>query len=284
MILFKLISLLPLWVLYIFSDFLYLLGFYVLRYRKKVVMDNLRHAFPEKSERERSKIARRFFRNLTDSFAETISLYSMSEEEIKRRFVILHPELVKERLDRGEIVLGLTAHFFHWEGQVLAFKVQVGSRLETVYHKVNNAFFEKLMRNIRGRFGGTLVEKSDFTRNYLKERNSPRLIGLAADQRPNNRDLRYWTFFMNRETAFYEGPEKLAKRHGHALVFAKVSKPKRGHYIYDYQLLDAPPYEGREPHSITEAFIRITEENIKAAPDLYLWSHKRWKHARSKEN
>lgn len=277
MFLFRLLSHLPLSVLYLFTDILYLFGYHVLKYRQKVILRNLEHAFPEISQEERKQIAKKFFRNLTDSFAETIRLLTMDKNEIEKRFRIEHPEIIKERLDNGEIVLGLTAHFFHWEGQVLAFKAQVDSRLETVYTKVNNAFFENLMRNIRGRFGGYLVEKSEFTRHYLKERNTVRLIGLAADQRPGNRDIRYWTEFMHRETAFYEGPEKMAKRYGHTAVFAKVTKPKRGHYVYSYQLLDAPPYDGRPDHSITDKFIRLTEENIRTEPTLYLWSHNRWK-------
>ncbi|RZS94776.1 lysophospholipid acyltransferase family protein [Cecembia calidifontis] len=277
MFLFRLLSYLPLPALYLITDILYLFGYHVLKYRQKVILRNLEYAFPEKSPKERKQIAKKFFRNLTDSFAETLKLFTMGKNEIKQRFRIEHPEIIKERLDNGEIVLGLTAHFFHWEGQVLAFKAQVDSRMETVYTKVNNAFFENLMKRIRSRFGGFLVEKSDFTRHYLKERNTVRLIGLAADQRPGNRDIRYWTEFMHRETAFYEGPEKMAKRYGHPVVFAKVTKPKRGHYVYNYQLLDAPPYNGRPEHSITDKFIRLTEENIRTEPALYLWSHNRWK-------
>ena len=277
MVFFRLISLLPLWALYLVTDFVFLVGYYVIRYRRKIVGENLAFAFPEKSAKERRQIERKFYRNLTDSFAETIKLYTMSREEINRRFVIRNPHIIKDRLDKGEIVLGLAAHFFHWEGQTLAFKAAVDTRFETVYHRVTNQFFDNLMKEIRGRFGGTLVDKDDFTRNYLKNRNVPRLIGLAADQRPHQAETKYVTTFMNRETYFYEGPEKMAKRYGLAAVYADVQKPKRGHYIYTYQLVENPPYTDSPAQSITHKFIELTEKNIRAYPELYLWSHNRWR-------
>ncbi|MEX0883745.1 MAG: lysophospholipid acyltransferase family protein, partial [Cyclobacteriaceae bacterium] len=147
----------------------------------------------------------------------------------------------------------------------------------TIYMKVNSTFFEKLMKTIRSRMGGDLTDREAFQRKYLRNRNKKRLIVLAADQRPNYLDIRYWTTFMNRETAFYEGAEKLAKKFNHPVVYAAVSKPKRGHYEFNYQLVATPPYEETASHSITEAFIDHVERNIENYPSLYLWSHKRWK-------
>jgi Kdo2-lipid IVA lauroyltransferase/acyltransferase len=130
---------------------------------------------------------------------------------------------------------------------------------------------------IRGRFGVETVERDDFQRIFLKKRNKPRLIVLAADQRPPKAEIRYWATFMNREKFFFEGGEKLAKRFHHTTIYAHLSKPKRGHYVVQYQLLGEPPYEGTQEHSITDEFIRLTELNIRDNPSLYLWSHNRWK-------
>lgn len=273
---FRIISYLPLPILYLFSDFLYLIACYVLRYRETIIDANLRHAFPEKSPSERKNIKRKFYRNFTDSLAETIKLLSISQKDLAKRVKIENVHLILEKINNGEIIIGLTAHFFNWEAHLLAIMPHVQKRCEVVYLKVNSPFFEKLMLQLRNRFGGSMVERSQFQRNYLRERNIPRLIVLAADQRPQQMEQRYWTQFMNREAAFFEGAEKLAKRFNHSVIFSHVTKPKRGHYIFTYELLGSPPYE--EPnHSITDEFIRRTENNIRTEPSLYLWSHDRWK-------
>lgn len=158
----------------------------------------------------------------------------------------------------------------------MGFSAAVDNRTEVVYLKINSPLFENLMQKVRTRFGGGIVERSQFTRNYLKNKNVPRTIILAADQRPQLSEIRYWTTFLNRETAFFEGAEKLAKKFGHAVVYSETKKPKRGHYIFTYHLIAAPPYK-EENHSITEKFIQMTEKNIQEEPSLYLWSHNRWK-------
>ncbi|EKB50053.1 lysophospholipid acyltransferase family protein [Cecembia lonarensis] len=277
MFIFKLISYLPLPVLYLFTDVLYLFGYHILKYRQKVIISNIQHAFPEKSPQEHRRIAKKFFRNLTDSFAEIIKAYSMSKEEFDKRVKINNYSLVNQHIERAEVLIGMTGHFFNWEWHLLQMMANINNRVDVVYTKVNNPFFEKLMMNIRTRFGGQMVEKGAFQRDYLRKRNQPRMIVLAADQRPGNRDIRYWTGFMNRETAFFEGGEKLAKRFNHPVLYAHVSKPRRGHYVFSYEMMDAPPYTDQAEHSITNRFIALLENNIREHPEIYLWSHNRWK-------
>ncbi|GAB2606229.1 lysophospholipid acyltransferase family protein [Belliella aquatica] len=280
MFLIKLISYLPLSILYLFSDLLYLIGYYGIGYRKKVIKENLLHAFPEKSVAERLEIERKFFRNLTDSFAEIIKMHTISKEELTRRVQIENAHIPLDLVAKGEVVVGMTGHFFNWEMHLLHMMANVSTQCEVVYLKVNSPFFEKLMKTIRSRFGGMLVERAAFQREYLRNRNTPRLIVLAADQRPTKAEIRYWSPFMNRETIFFEGAEKLAKRFGHTVIYSEVRKPKRGHYIFTYSLMDSPPYDHAAEHSITDEFIRRTEQSIRKSPDLYLWSHNRWKVSR----
>lgn len=277
MFLFRLISYLPLAVLYLFTDILYLLGYHILKYRQKVILNNLKNAFPEKSEKEIKQIAKKFFRNLTDSFAEIIKAYSMTKEEFNRRVKIIHSEIVNEQIGKGEVLIGMTGHFFNWEWHLLQMMANINNQVDVVYTKVSNPFFEKLMMKIRTRFGGQMVEKDSFQRDFLRKRNQPRMIVLAADQRPGNRDIRYWRPFMGRETAFFEGGEKLAKRFNHPVLYAHVSKPKRGHYIFRYEMMCTPPYTDQSEHSITDHFIELLEDNIRHQPEIYLWSHNRWK-------
>lgn len=264
-------------MLYLITDFLFLVGYYILGYRKEVILNNLRHAFPEKSEKEIRSIARKFFRNLTDSFAEIIKSYSITAKELEKRVKISNHHLVTEAIEKGQVIIGLQGHFFNWEWHLLQMTANIEKRCDVVYAKVSNPFFEKLMMKIRTRFGVEMVEKEAFQRDFLRKRNQPRLIVLAADQRPGNRDIRYWTEFMHRETAFFEGAEKLAKRFQHPVIYAHVSKPKRGHYIFSYEIMDQPPYDGNPDHSITDRFIQLLEANIKQEPEIYLWSHNRWK-------
>lgn len=278
MLLFRLFSKLPLKVLFLFSDLFYLLAYYIVGYRKKIVLSNIKHAFPEKSDAEIKNIARKFYRNFTDSMAETIKILTMRRKELHRRFVIKNANLVTDNVDNGEIVIGMCGHFFNWEGHLLTSSSKMGEKCETVYTKLSSPFFEKLMKSIRCRFGAVLTERKTFQRAFLRNRNKPRLIVLAADQRPNLSDIRYWTPFMNRETAFFEGGEKLAKKFNTKVIYAHTSKPKRGHYVFEYQLLSQPPYVDQEPHSITDRFIKSLEKNIRAEPSIYLWSHNRWKH------
>lgn len=281
MLLFRLFSKLPLKVLFLFSDLFYLLAYYIVGYRKKIVLSNIKHAFPEKSDAEIKTIARKFYRNFTDSMAETIKILTMRRKELHRRFVIKNANLVTDNVDNGEIVIGMCGHFFNWEGHLLTSSSKMGEKCETVYTKLSSPFFEKLMKSIRCRFGAVLTERKTFQRAFLRNRNKPRLIVLAADQRPNLSDIRYWTPFMNRETAFFEGGEKLAKKFNTKVIYAHTSKPKRGHYVFEYQLLSQPPYVDQEPHSITDRFIKSLEKNIRAEPSIYLWSHNRWKHKKS---
>ncbi|MCH7402752.1 lysophospholipid acyltransferase family protein [Belliella kenyensis] len=277
MIVIKLISYLPLNILYFFSDLLYLIGYYLVGYRKEIIRENLKHAFPEKSKKERLAIERKFFRNLTDSFAEIIKMYTISKSALDKRVKIQNAHIPLDLIAKGEVVIGMTGHFFNWEMHLLQMMANISTQCEVVYLKVNNPFFEKLMKTIRGRFGGLLVERSEFQREYLRNRNKPRMIVLAADQRPTRAEVRYWAPFMNRETIFFEGAEKLAKRFNHSVIYSDVQKPKRGHYIFTYSLICEPPYQDSREHSITDAFISRTEKTIKENPSLYLWSHNRWK-------
>src|SRR5690606_15726773 len=156
---FRLISRLPISLLYLFSDFLYLVIYYIIRYRKKVIDSNLFHAFPEKTDSERKQIKKQFYRNFIDSLAETVKLLTISEKDLAKRIKIENVHLVLEKINHNELIIGLTAHFFNWEAHLLAIQALVKKRCEVVYQKINNRFFEKLMRELRGRFGGRLIEK-----------------------------------------------------------------------------------------------------------------------------
>jgi len=274
----RLLSRLPLSVLYFFSDIIYLIARFGIGYRKKVVDENLRFAFPEKSAKERKNIRNRFYRNFTDAFfAETFKMLTISKNQLKRRFHVMNQELVDAPVKNGQSSLIMAGHIFNWEMAILGIAANTEVTAETVYLKLNNAFFNKLMLEIRTRLGGIMTEKKEFRKSMLQMRKDPRIVHLAADQRPPISESRYQKEFLNRPALFFEGGEFLAKKMELPVFFATITKLKRGHYKVEFSEIDSPPYSEHAPHSITDEFCRRLEENIRAQPDLYLWSHKRWK-------
>ncbi|GAB2479670.1 lipid A biosynthesis protein [Algoriphagus taiwanensis] len=278
MFFFRLISRLPLSVLYLFSDVLYLIARYVIRYRKKVIDENLRHAFPDKSPEERKAIRNSFYRNFTDAFfAETIKMLTISEKELRQRFQVVGQEIIDAEVLKGKSALMMAGHVFNWEMAILGVALNTKVTAETVYLKLNNPFFDQLMLSIRTHFGGVMTEKREFRKSMITMRSEPRIVHLAADQRPPGKEKRYQRDFLNRPAYFFEGGEFMAKKMELPVFFGTMTKLKRGHYRFEFAPLASPPYDHASPHSITDEFCRRLEENIKRQPDLYLWSHKRWK-------
>lgn len=277
MLFFRLFSRLPLGILYLFSDFLYLIARYVAQYRKKVIDENLLHAFPEKTARERKEIRNRFYRNFTDSIAETIKSISISKKELAQRFTITNQDFLDEEVKNGTSVLLLAGHFFNWELGLQQAAVLSEVPSEGVYLKINSPFFNELMYQARTRFGNTITEKNEFRETVKTLATDHRVVQLAADQRPNRRTTRYQRSFLNRPAYFYEGAEHIAKNKNLPVYFGEISKLGRGRYQATYELLAKGPYDAHLEHSITDVFCARLEANIHLQPDLYLWSHKRWR-------
>ncbi|WP_373396862.1 lysophospholipid acyltransferase family protein [Algoriphagus halophilus] len=277
MIFIKLVSHFHLSILYLFSDFFYFIARYLLKYRKTVIDENLKHAFPEKTEKERNKIRNQFYRNFTDSFAETIKLLTISKSEFEKRFEMINTHFLDESVSTGTSVLLVSGHLFNWEMGVAGINLATKSQVETVYLKVNNPFFNQLIHTIRTHFGGIVTEKKAFRRTMLTLQNSHRIVLLGSDQRPPNSEKRYKRDFLNRPAVFFEGAEFLSKKMDLHVIYGKMTKKKRGYYRYEMVKLSEPPYNSHKSHSITDQFCTMLEENIKLQPDLYLWSHKRWK-------
>jgi Kdo2-lipid IVA lauroyltransferase/acyltransferase len=277
MFFFRLLSYLPLPVLYLFSDLLYLVARYGVGYRKKVIDDNLRFAFPEKTADERKKIRNAFYRNFTDSFAETIKCLTISESEFRRRFQVINQNGLDAPVKNGKSALMMAGHIFNWEMGVIGTNLHSEVPVETVYLKVNNPFFNELMKKIRTRFGGYVTEKNEFKRRMLTLGRDPRIVLLGSDQRPPRSENRYQRQFMNRPAVFFEGAEFLSKKMDLPVLYGKMLKVKRGYYRYEFIPLAQPPYDGQAAHSVTDRFCEMLESNIREQPDLYLWSHKRWK-------
>lgn len=275
----KFLSALPLFILYFLADFLFVLAYYIVRYRRDVVRKNLTNAFPDKTLSELKKIERNFYKNLADTSVETIKLLTISEEDLLKR-IKFDAFLTLKYQNEGYDVFGMTAHFSNWEWLLVAGSNQVGLKLHAVYQKLRNSFFDNLMIKIRSRFGVALHEKSEVTKDIIRLKGESFLMSMVADQRPyTNRNI-YWSTFLNQDASFYTGTELLAKRLDVKVVYASMQRVKRGYYEVKFLEVESSPSTS-EPNSITQKFIDLAEKDILRNPSSYLWSHDRWKYKRN---
>ncbi len=273
-----LLSLLPWRIVYLLSDLAYLILYYVSGYRKDVVMKNLSIAFPEKSEAERVAIAKEFYHNLTDTFIETIKLLSVSDKEFAKRYTT-NVDIINELYDSGINITLLAGHFFNWEYVNLGEARYGKYPLVGVYMPVSNKAFDKIMFNMRKRYGTILIPAVDFKtkfHHYLNQVKGRYAIALAADQNPGNPSKAHWIKFFGRLTPFVPGPEKGAKLDNTAVFFGHFYKVKRGYYHTQFELITTTPNQF-ENGKLTELYVACVEKAIRLKPANYLWSHRRWK-------
>ena len=271
------LSLLPFRVLYWLSDFFYLLVYYVVGYRKSVVLKNLSIAFPEKSEQERIQIAKEFYALFIDTFIETIKLITLSKKQFLQRFEFDASILIELQKTNQPIQLH-SGHFFNYEFVNLGIALNKGQyNWLGIYAALSNKAFNKIIYDMRSKFGTTLISTKEFKSSFHKYTAQPYLLGLAADQSTSNPMNAYWIDFFGKKTAFIKGPEKGARAMNTAVVMIYTYPKKRGYYKMEASLLTTTPNE--LPHgSITKSLAHLLEEKIKEHPANYLWSHKRWKH------
>ncbi len=270
-----LLSLLPWRVIYLLSDGVYLLMYYVAGYRKEVVMKNLSIAFPEKTLQERKKIAKEFYHNLSDTFIETIKLISLSDESFAKRYST-NNKLLNDLYDTGQNVQVHAGHFFNLEVVNLGESRYGRYTFVVVYMPIANKAFDRIIYNIRTRYGSILVPAMDFKTRFHQYVKTRYALALAADQNPGNPMAAQWVKFFGRYTPFVSGPEKGAKRNNTIVVFANFYKRKRGYYHLQYELLTTNPKEFA-PGELTKLFVNRVEQAVRERPANYLWSHRRWK-------
>ena len=272
----RLLSFIPLPVLYLLGDFIYALLFYVFGYRKQVVMNNLSIAFPEKSEEERRKIMKAFYHNFCDTFMEMIKLFSWSEAEIKKRFAG-NIEVLNDWVGKEQSVQVVSGHYFNWEVANLGLGALSQMPFVVVYMPLRNKEVNKVVYELRGKTGTKLVAATDFqnqVREYMKQQYALILVG---DQNPGNPAKAYWTNFFNKPAPFPRGPEQGAKRNNTAIVYVDFYKIKRGCYEFKMELLTSEPNQFEEG-ALTRLIVDKIETSIRQRPSNYLWSHRRWKH------
>jgi KDO2-lipid IV(A) lauroyltransferase len=271
-----LLSLLPMPVLYLLSDALAAFTYHILGYRKKVVLDNLRIAFPEKSEAERKKIAKQFYHNFVDNFIETIKLLSAGQKYITKHLV-LDSDPFTQFYQQGRKCQLHLGHNFNWEMANAAMPLYTSYVFIVVYMPIKNKAMDRLFMHLRTRTGSTMLPATDMRNAIVPYRNTQYLLALVADQAPGDASKAYWLNFFGRPTAFVRGPESGARAGNIPVVFAQLYKVKRGYYRA-YLEVGAENPRDLPDGELTRRYIIFLEKAIRKHPDMWLWSHRRWKH------
>ncbi|MBB1287085.1 lipid A biosynthesis acyltransferase [Flavisolibacter sp. BT320] len=269
------LSLLPLRVLFLFSDLAYGVLYYIVGYRKSVVLYNLSVAFPEKSEGERKKIAKKFYRNFTDNFIETIKLLSADTAFVNKHFTADYSAFHKV-YEQGRKSQIHTGHNFNWELANLAIAANIPQKLLTVYMPIESGVFEKLFLKLRTKTGAALLPATKIRASILPWRNTQYVLGLVSDQSPADPRAGYWIPFFGRPTVFLKAPENGARVANLPVIFCFFIKKKRGYYEGFFEIAEEVP--GSLPKGeLTKRYAAYTEKFIRQHPEMYLWSHRRWK-------
>ena len=278
-----LMSLLPLRILYLFSDALYIVVYYVLRYRRAVVRQNLTTAFPEKERKEIAHIERDFYHWLCDYLVETIKLLSMSREEMSRRMVFKGTDTIDQLADKGVSCGVMLGHYCNWEWITsLPLAVTPKAICAELYHPLENPDIDRMFLCIRQRFGSICIPMEETLRHIVRyqREHQPLVIGYIADQKPNWRNIHLWTMFLNHNTPVFTGSERIIKRTRQAFFYGDVRRIKRGYYECEFKLLEQHP-ENIPDYQLTVQYMQELERSIRREPALWLWSHDRW--SRTKE-
>ena len=270
------LSRLPLGLLYGLADFLGWLAFRVFPYRDEVVRDNLSRSFPDWSEQRMREVRRGYYQGFADMLIEVIKSATLPPGEIRRRVRILNLEAPQAQLSQGRSVLLAAAHQCNWEWMLLALSLEMGYPLDAAYKPLVDPWAEREMRKVRGRFGCRLIPAKHLLADIIKRSKVTRAVALVADQEPTTSERKHWTRFLNRDTAFYMGPEEISRATGFPVFFIAMRRVRRGFYEMEFVPLSVPG-ESLPPGELTERYARQVERQILAAPADWPWSHKRWK-------
>ncbi|MBQ7350527.1 MAG: lysophospholipid acyltransferase family protein [Bacteroides sp.] len=280
-----LLSLLPLRLLYLLSDFTYFLLYYLIRYRRKVVRNNLTASFPEKNEKEIIQIEKKFYAWFCDYVVETLKEFSMSKEQMMKRMTFSGIDDIIAAMEKEDknfcfVYLG---HYGNWEWIAsLAYWCPDTLLCGQIYHPLKNKAFDRLFLRVREQFGGVCIPMKETLRKIIEMRRSKQkaIIGFISDQAPKWNSIHHWCDFFHRETPVFIGTEKIGKQVDALIYYADVTRPKRGYYHCSFKPMTHQPKQVPD-YELTDQFTHLLEEMITAAPFYWLWTHKRWK--RTKE-
>ena len=273
---------LPMWALYGVADLLFVVLYHLAGYRRRVVRDNLAGSFPDKEAGELRRIERQFFRNFADYIVETLKLLHVTDREMRRRMTFSGVEVIDKALADGRPVVCYFAHIGNWEW---APSVSLHTAAKPgdvafcqVYRPLKSESFDRLMLELRSRFGSVSIPKESTLRHLLRYRKDgmPSITGFMSDQHPSHGDPGHSTTLLGHPTRMISGTETLARKLDFAAVYWDMERTSRGHYRITTRLLAEHPAELPEGE-LTERYTRALEATVRRNPAIWLWSHKRWK-------
>lgn len=271
------LSLLPMSVLYLFSDVLFYLLYYVIKYRKGVVGKNLKNSFPDKSLAELKAIEKKYFSYLADLIFEVIKMISASPAFIESRYTFSNQELVKKYEDKSQSYLFAVGHYGNWEWSTIVTPLVTKAQSLIIYKPLNNDFFNDFFTKIREKSGSKMIRMKTAMREIVKHKNELTVTVFAADQTPARGEIREYVDFLHQPTPIFLGLEKIAKSTDYPVIFCDITRLGRGYYHCDFKLVSDKPSETQEME-ITKKHVQILEDRINEEPAYWLWSHKRWKY------
>lgn len=277
----RLFSYLPFCLLYIISDGLYFLVYYIFRYRRRIVRKNLTESFPEKSEYDIKEIEKKFYSFFTDNMLESLKMFTISRKEMIQRVKFMNVEEVNALMRSGKSVSLFLGHYSNWEWMssipLHMDKNVIGAQ---IYHKLSNKNMDRLMLYIRERMGAVCVEMRKTARyvNELATENKVCIIGFIADQSPRKKDSRHFLHFLNHNTPVLTGTEKITKHYDFGAFFLDVKRVKRGYYEARFVKMHDNP-KSLPDFELTAIYYQMLEKCIRTQPELYLWSHNRFRNA-----
>ena len=281
-----LLSLLPFRVHYMLSDLLYLAVYRLLGYRRRVVRSNLKSSFPEKTPGELRQIERCFYHSLCDYFVETVKMASMTEKQMRRHIVFHHTELIDESVEAGQSVALFLGHVFNWEWVVsMPLWLKPEANCGQLYHALENPTIDRLFLRLRQRWGAVCIALTDILRKTIeyKRQGKVSVIGYIGDQVPHWNNIHHWCQFLNHDTPVMTGAERIARKNRQALIYLDIRRLRRGYYECDFRLITRHPEQMAE-YEPTDMYYQMLEETIRRQPELWLWSHNRWKRTREEFN
>lgn len=272
------VSMLPFRILYFVSDLLYILMYYVIGYRKKVVTENLNLVFPNKSEAELRIVLKRFYHHLCDMIVESVKSMNISIDSMKSRYKFNNLDIINDYEKQNKSIILMCAHYGSWEW-IFILQTYTTHRSYAIYKKLQNKYFDRLVKSIRARYNSYLITTKE-TFSVMEEARKKGILsmsGFASDQSPKKDKARYWADFMGINVPVHTGAEALAKKLDMPIVFFSVKRMKRGYYEATFQTLADKPKSFKD-YDITDKFLKLVEDQIIEAPEYYLWTHNRWKH------
>ena len=268
----------PFRILYGMSDITYFIAYYIIRYRRKIVFENLRNAFPEKSDKELEKISKSFYSYLCDLIVETIKNLTISKKASLARCKIKDVDVFEKLYSQNKNIILVIGHFGNWEWAGYSLSLSIKHQSVVIYKPLSNKYFNQFIYKIRTRLGAKLIPMNDTFREMVNNKDNLNVTTFIADQTPPP-DGAYWTNFLNQDTPIFQGTEKIAKKLNYPVIFMSVNRLNRGYYEVSAEMLCENPANTSDGE-ISELHTRMLEKEIRKNPQFWLWSHRRWKHKR----